>query len=73
MSERKRLPKLIENNKLVWLKKEMNGIIKVLLKENETNVMDIKHLIYVAGTVIIETATKHGKTVKSRRNKNSVD
>jgi hypothetical protein len=34
MSERQRLPKLIENNKLVWRKKEMNGIIKVLLKEN---------------------------------------
>jgi hypothetical protein len=30
----------------------MNGIIEELLKENETDITDINHLIYVATTVI---------------------
>jgi hypothetical protein len=34
MSERQRLPKLVENNKIMRLKKEMNGLIEELLKEN---------------------------------------
>jgi hypothetical protein len=49
----------------------MNGIIEELLKENETDITDINHLIYAAATVITEKVTKPGKTVKSRRNKNS--
>jgi hypothetical protein len=71
MSERQRLPKLIENNKAMRLKKEMNGIIEELLKENETYVTDLNHLIYVAATVIAEKVIKPGNTVKSGRNKNS--
>jgi hypothetical protein len=70
MSERQRLPKLVENSKIIWLKKVMNGIIEELLKENETDMTDINHLIYAAATVITEKVTKLGKTVKSRRNKN---
>ena len=35
MSERDRLPKLKENNKLVKLKEEVNGIIEELLEEDE--------------------------------------
>jgi hypothetical protein len=71
MSDRQRLPKLVENSKIIWLKKEMNGIIEELLKENEIDIPDINHLIYAAATVIMEKVTKPGKTVKSRRNKNS--
>jgi hypothetical protein len=52
MSERQRLPKLIENNKLIHLKKEINGIIEGLLKEDETDITDINPLIYAAATVI---------------------
>jgi hypothetical protein len=49
----------------------MSGIIEELLKENETDITDLNHLIYAASTVIMEKVTKPGKTVKSRRNKNS--
>jgi hypothetical protein len=61
MSERQRLPKVIENNKIIWLKKEMNGVIKELLKENETDITYINHLIYAAETVITEKVTKPEK------------
>jgi hypothetical protein len=69
MSERHRLPKLVENNKIIWIKTEMNGMIEELLKENETGITDINHLIYAAATVSMEKVTKPGKTVKIRRNK----
>jgi hypothetical protein len=42
--ERQRLPKLIENNKLIHLKKEINGIIEELSKEDKTDITDINHL-----------------------------
>jgi hypothetical protein len=71
MSERQRLPKLIEDNKLIHLKKEINGKIKKLLKENETDITDINHLMYAAATVITERITKPGKKVKNRSNKDS--
>jgi hypothetical protein len=71
MTERHRLPKLVENNKIVRVKKEMNGITEETLKENETAITDPNHLIYAAVTFITEKVTKPGKTVKSRRNKNS--
>jgi hypothetical protein len=68
MSERQRLPKLVENNKIM-IKKEVNGIIKKkLLKENENDITDLNHLIYAAATVITEKVIRPGKTVKSRRN-----
>jgi hypothetical protein len=60
MSERQRLPKLIEN-KLIHLKKEINGIIEELLKEDETDITDMNHLIYGAATVITERIAKPGK------------
>jgi hypothetical protein len=41
MSERQRLPKLIENNKLIHSKKEINGATEELLKEDETDKRDI--------------------------------
>jgi hypothetical protein len=41
------------------------------LKEYETDITDINHLIYVAATVITERITKPGKKVKNRRNKDS--
>jgi hypothetical protein len=47
------------------IKKERNGIIEELLKENETDVTDINHLIYAAARGIIEAITKPGKTVKN--------
>jgi hypothetical protein len=71
MSGRQRLPKVIENNKLIHLKKVINGIIEELLKEDETDITDINHLIYAAATVITERITKPGKKVKSRRNRDS--
>jgi hypothetical protein len=71
MSERQRLPKLIENSKIIRLKKEMNGIIEALLKEKETNITDLNHLTYAAARVITKKVTKPTKTVKHRRNKNS--
>jgi hypothetical protein len=71
MSERQRLPKQMENNKLIHLKKEINGIIEELWKEDETDITDINHLIYAAATVITERIAKTGKKVKNRRNKDS--
>jgi hypothetical protein len=44
--ERQRLQKLIENNKTIWLKKEINGTTEEHLKENETDITDLNHLIY---------------------------
>jgi hypothetical protein len=66
MSERQRLQKIDRKNKIIWLKKKMNGITEELLKENETDITDINHLIYAAATIITEIITKPGKTVKSR-------
>jgi hypothetical protein len=71
MSESQRLPKLIENDKIIRFKTEMNLIIEELLIENETDITDLTHLIYAAATVITETVTKPGKSVKSRRNESS--
>jgi len=66
-----RLPKLRENNKLIQLGEEINGITEELLKENETDIADINRFIYVAATVVTETITKPDKTVKNIRNKDS--
>jgi chorismate mutase len=70
MTERQRLPKLVENN-VVSIKKEMNGIIEEILKENKIDITDLNHLIYAAASVIMEEVIKPGKAVKSRQNKNS--
>jgi hypothetical protein len=61
LSERQRLPKLIEKNKLTHIKKEIKGIIEEVLKEDETDMTDINHLIYAAATVTTERITKAGK------------
>jgi len=68
---RQRLPKLREDNKLIHIKKEINGIIEELLKENETDTEDINHLIHDTATVVTETITERGETVKNTRNKDS--
>jgi hypothetical protein len=52
MSESQRLPKLIENDKIIRFKKEMNLIIEELLIENENDITDLTHFIYAAATVI---------------------
>jgi len=44
---RHRLPQLRES-KLIHLKKERSRIIKELLKENETDIIDINRLIHAA-------------------------
>jgi hypothetical protein len=49
----------------------MNGITEELLKENETDITEINHLIHAAATVVTETATKLGKIVKNTANKDS--
>jgi hypothetical protein len=64
MSERQRLPTLVENSKIMWLKKEINGIIEELLKENEIDITDINHLIYAAATVIMEKSHQTWKNGK---------
>jgi hypothetical protein len=61
MSERQRLTKLIENCKLIHLKKNIKGITEEVFKEDEADITDINHLIYAAATVITERITKHGK------------
>jgi hypothetical protein len=72
MYERQRLSKLIENSKLIHPKKEINGIIEEVLKEDETDITDINLLIYAAATVITKPRiTKPCKKVKSRRNKDA--
>jgi oligoribonuclease NrnB/cAMP/cGMP phosphodiesterase (DHH superfamily) len=65
MSERGRLPKLAEINKLICLMEEVNDIIKEL-EENVTDITEVNHLIYAAATVITETVTQSGKTMKDR-------
>jgi hypothetical protein len=50
----------------------VNGIIKELLKENESDITDINHFLYAAAIVITEIATKRGKTVKNGRNKKTL-
>jgi hypothetical protein len=66
-SERRKPPKLAENNKLVCLKEEVNDIIKELLEENVTDITEVNHLIYAARTVITETVTQPSKTMKNKR------
>jgi hypothetical protein len=41
------------------------------LKEDETDITDINHLIYAATTVITGSITKPGEKVKNRRNNDS--
>jgi 3-oxoacyl-[acyl-carrier-protein] synthase III len=53
MPEAQRMQKLKENVKLICIKKEVNGMIEELLKENGTDKTDIKYLIHSAATVII--------------------
>lgn len=67
MSERRRLPKLEESKKLVCFKQQVNGIIKELLEENQTDITEVNHLIYAAATVITETTIKPRKTMKTGR------
>ena len=68
MSERERLPKLKENSKLVKLKEEMNGIIEVLLEEDESDIADLNNLIYAAATFMTQTMNQPSKRSKNRRN-----
>jgi hypothetical protein len=51
MSERKRLPKLKENNKLLKLKEDINGVTEELLEEDESDITDINNFICVATTI----------------------
>jgi hypothetical protein len=54
VSERERLQKLKENNKLVKLKLEINGIIEEILEDNESDIKDINILIYAAATIMTQ-------------------
>jgi hypothetical protein len=67
MSDRRKLPQLAENNKLVCLKKQVNDIIKELLEENVTDITGLNDLIQAAVTVITETVTQPSKTMKNWR------
>jgi hypothetical protein len=48
---------------------EVNGILEDLLKENETNVTNLNHLIQTAAVCIPDTIIKPGKTMKNGRSK----
>jgi len=67
MPERQRLPKLREKDKLIEIKNQINGITEELLNENETDTININHLIQSAATVTIETITEPGKTLIKRK------
>jgi len=69
MSKRERLPKLQENNKLVKLKEEVNGIIEELLEEDELDITYINNLIYDATTIMTQTMNHPSKRDRNRRNK----
>lgn len=53
--------------KLIHLKKEISGITEKLLKENGTDITDLKHLTCAVATVIAVKIIKRGKTMKNTR------
>jgi len=68
MCERKKLPKLATNSKLIKLRKEINGVTEELLEEDEMDITDTNNMIYTAATIITQTLNKPGKRIKNRRN-----
>jgi hypothetical protein len=52
VSERGGLPKLNENNKLIKLKVEINGIMEEILEDNESDIKDTNILIYAAASIM---------------------
>jgi len=70
MSERERLPKLKENNKLIKLKEDINGVTEELLEEDESDITDINYWIYDATIIMIQKINQPTKRSKNRRNEN---
>jgi len=67
MSERKKLPKVKTNSKLIKLQEEINGVIEELLEEDEINITDINHLIHAADKIMTQTLNEPSKRNKNRR------
>ena len=59
--EREKLPKLTTNSKLIKLEEEINGVMKVLLEEDEMDITDINNLISAAATIITQTLNEPSK------------
>jgi len=53
---------------LITLQKEINGVIKELLEEDEMDIKDINNLIYAAATIMTQTLNERSKTSKNGRN-----
>jgi hypothetical protein len=70
MSEAERLPRLKEDNKLIKLKDEINGIIEELLEENESDLPEINNLVYSVATLVTQAVNQQSKRGKNRRNEN---
>ena len=70
MSERKRLPKVKENSKLIKFKEDIYGITEELLEEDESDITDIHNLIYAAATIMTRKMNQPSKRSKNRRNEN---
>jgi hypothetical protein len=62
--EREKLPKLTTNSKLIKLEEKVNGVMEVLLEEDEMDITDINNLIYAAATIITQTLNEPGKKLK---------
>lgn len=50
---------------------QINRIIEALLKDDETDITYINHLIYAVATVITESVTTTDKALKCRWNEDS--
>ena len=67
ISERKKLPRLKTNSKLIKLQEEISGVIEEFLEEDEMNITDIKNLIYAAATIMTQTMNEPNKRIKNTR------
>jgi len=67
MSERKKLPKVKTNSKLIKLQEEISGVIEELSEEGEIYITDINNLIHAAGTIMTQSLNEPSKRNKNRR------
>jgi len=68
MSERKKLPKLKTNNKLIKLQEDINGENEELVEEDEVFITDINNLICATATIMKQTLNEPSKRNKNGRN-----
>jgi uncharacterized protein HemX len=68
MSERRKLPKLKTNSKLIKLQEEINGVTEEFLEQDEMDITDINNLTYAAATIMTQTLNEPSTRSKYRRN-----